>query len=114
MLASTRPLSRGILLSSLLTGLLVSLVLFVHLRSKRALILLGLNILIATIIAFGAAALTVVCADEPAIMRMLIRAMRDHLPGVRVFFRREYARDRRPARARTVLNVTGPVGRGGR
>jgi len=63
---------------------------------------------------YDAAALTVVCADEPAIMRMLIRAMRDHLPGVRVFFRREYARDRRPARARTVLNVTGPVGRGGR
>src|SRR5215467_7145410 len=31
---------------------------------------------------YGAAALTVVCADGPAVMRMLIRAMRDHLPGV--------------------------------
>jgi uncharacterized protein len=58
-LAEHSALSRGILLSSLLTGLLVSLVLFLHLRSKRALILLGLNILVATIIAFGAAALTV-------------------------------------------------------
>ena len=58
-LAEHAALSRGILLSSLLTGLLVSLVLFVHLRSKRALVMLGLNILIATLIAFGAAALTV-------------------------------------------------------
>jgi predicted RND superfamily exporter protein len=58
-LAEHAALSRGILLSSLLTGLLVSLVLFVHLRSKRALLLLGLNILIATLLAFGAAALTV-------------------------------------------------------
>jgi hypothetical protein len=63
---------------------------------------------------YGAAALTVVCADEAAIMRMLIRAMREHLPGVRVFFRREYARGRRPPRARTVLNVTGRVGGRGR
>jgi hypothetical protein len=56
---------------------------------------------------YSAAALTVVCADEPAIVRMLIRAMRDHLPGIRVFFRREYATGRRPPRARTVFNVTG-------
>jgi hypothetical protein len=56
---------------------------------------------------YGAAALTVVCAHDPTIMRMLIRAMRDHLPGVRVFFRREYASSGRPPRARTVLNVTG-------
>jgi len=58
-LAEHGALSRGILMSSLLTGLLVSLVLFLHLRSKRALALLGVNILIATLIAFGAAALTV-------------------------------------------------------
>jgi hypothetical protein len=58
-LAEHDALSRGIVLSSLVTGLLVSLVLFVHLRSKRALLLLGLNILVGTIVAFGAAALTV-------------------------------------------------------
>ncbi len=58
-LAEHGALSRGIVLSSLLTGLLVSLVLFLHLRSKRALLLLGLNIVVATLIAFGAAALTV-------------------------------------------------------
>ena len=58
-LAEHGALSRGILLSSLITALLVSLVLFVHLRSKRALVLLGLNILVATIVSFGAAALTV-------------------------------------------------------
>jgi predicted RND superfamily exporter protein len=58
-LAEHGALSRGIVLSSLLTALLVSLVLFIHLRSKRALILLGLNILLATIISFGVAALTV-------------------------------------------------------
>ncbi|HEY5947112.1 MAG TPA: MMPL family transporter [Kofleriaceae bacterium] len=58
-LAEHGALSRGIVLSSLLTGLLVSLVLFLHLRSKRALILLGLNILVGTIVSFGAAALTV-------------------------------------------------------
>src|SRR4051812_16636361 len=62
---------------------------------------------------YGAAALTVVCADEAAIMRRLIRAMRDHLPGVRVFFRREYALGGQPPRARTVLNMTGHVGRTG-
>ena len=60
---------------------------------------------------YGAAALTVVCADEPAIVRMLIRAMRDHLPGIRVFFRREYASGRRPARTRSVLNMAGRFGR---
>ncbi len=58
-LAEHRALSRGIMLSSLLTALLVSLVLFIHLRSKRALLLIGLNILFATIISFGAAALSV-------------------------------------------------------
>ncbi|HEY5925665.1 MAG TPA: MMPL family transporter [Kofleriaceae bacterium] len=58
-LAEHGALSRGIVMSSLITALLVSLVLFVHLRSKRALILLGLNILVATIISFGAAAFTV-------------------------------------------------------
>jgi hypothetical protein len=63
---------------------------------------------------YGAAALTVVCADEPTIVRMLIRAMRDHLPGVRVFFRREYALGRRPPRIQTVLNVTGRAGARGR
>jgi predicted RND superfamily exporter protein len=58
-LAEHGALSRGIVLSSLLTALLVSLVLFIHLRSKRALLLLGLNILFATIISFGAAAISV-------------------------------------------------------
>jgi uncharacterized protein len=58
-LAEHAALSKGIVLSSLLTALLVSLVLFIHLRSKRALILLGLNIVVATIISFGAAALSV-------------------------------------------------------
>jgi predicted RND superfamily exporter protein len=58
-LAEHGALSRGIVLSSLITAALVSLVLFVYLRNKRALVLLGLNILVATILSFGAAALTV-------------------------------------------------------
>ena len=58
-LAEHAALSRGILWSSLITAALVSLVLLLHLRSKRVLALLGLNIVVATVIAFGAAALTV-------------------------------------------------------
>jgi predicted RND superfamily exporter protein len=58
-LAEHGALSRGIVLSSVITALLVALVMFVHLRSKRALVLLGLNILVATVISFGVAALTV-------------------------------------------------------
>jgi len=58
-LAEHASLSRGIVWSSLITAALVSLVLFFHLRSKRVLALLGLNIVVATVIAFGAAALTV-------------------------------------------------------
>jgi uncharacterized protein len=58
-LAEHGALSRGIMLSSLITAALVSLVLFVHLRSKRALVLIGVNILVATLVSLGAAALTV-------------------------------------------------------
>jgi predicted RND superfamily exporter protein len=57
--AEHRALSHGILLSSLITALLVSLVLWLHLRSLRLLSLLALNILVGTIVSFGAAALTV-------------------------------------------------------
>ncbi len=52
-------LTRGMVLSSLITMLLVGLVLLLHLRSVRMLMLLGANILAATIVAFGVAALTV-------------------------------------------------------
>ncbi|HUS27331.1 MAG TPA: MMPL family transporter [Kofleriaceae bacterium] len=58
-MAEHSALTRGIVLSSLITLLLVSIVLWLHLRSLRMIALLALNILIATIIAFGAAALTV-------------------------------------------------------
>lgn len=58
-LAEQRALVKGVLLSTVITVVLVALVLFVHLRSTRLLILLTLNIAMATIIAFGAAALSV-------------------------------------------------------
>jgi predicted RND superfamily exporter protein len=58
-LAEHGALTRGIVLSSLITLLLVSLVLWLHLRSLRMLILLAVNIIVATVIAFGAAALSV-------------------------------------------------------
>jgi predicted RND superfamily exporter protein len=57
--AEQKALTRGIVLSSIITLLLVSIVLWLHLRSLRLIILLALNILVATILAFGAAALTV-------------------------------------------------------
>ncbi|HTL33755.1 MAG TPA: MMPL family transporter [Kofleriaceae bacterium] len=58
-LAEHGALTRGIFLSSIITLLLVSIVLWLHLRSLRLITLLALNILVATILAFGAAALTV-------------------------------------------------------
>src|ERR1043165_3908886 len=58
-LAEHGALTRGIFLSSIITLLLVSIVLWLHLRSLRLITLLALNILVATIFAFGAAALTV-------------------------------------------------------
>jgi predicted RND superfamily exporter protein len=52
-------LVHGMLLSSLVTGALVVLVLLVHLRRVRVLALLTINIVAATVIAFGIAAVTV-------------------------------------------------------
>jgi predicted exporter len=57
--AEYSALVRGIVISSLVTTLLVALVLLLHLRSARLLVLLGTNIVIATLLAFGLAALTV-------------------------------------------------------
>ena len=58
-IAEHRALSHGILLSSLITAVLVSLVLWLHLRSVRLLLLLALNIVVGTALSFGAAAFTV-------------------------------------------------------
>ncbi len=58
-LAEHGALTRGMVLSSLITLVLVGLVLFIHLRSARILALLTANILVATIVAFGCAALSV-------------------------------------------------------
>ncbi len=58
-LAEHGALSRGIVLSSLITAFLVALVLWLHLRSVRILIVLAVNIVAATVVAFGVAALTV-------------------------------------------------------
>ncbi len=52
-------LTRGMVMSSLITMLLVGLVLFAYLRSVKMLFLLSANILAATIVSFGVAALTV-------------------------------------------------------
>jgi predicted RND superfamily exporter protein len=52
-------LVRGIVISSIITTLLVALVLLVHLRELRLLVLLGANIVVATIVSFGLAAVTV-------------------------------------------------------
>ncbi|HEY4057061.1 MAG TPA: MMPL family transporter [Kofleriaceae bacterium] len=58
-LAEHAALSRGIALSSAVTIVLVALVLLVYLRSLRMLFLLGTNILAATIVSFGLAAITI-------------------------------------------------------
>ena len=55
----------------------------------------------------NAAALTIVCADDPSIVRALIRATRKYRPGERVFFRRDYSGRQRPQRSQTVLNIAG-------
>ena len=52
-------LSRGMLLSSLITFVLVAFVLYLHLRSVRMLLLLSANLVVATVVAFGIAAVTV-------------------------------------------------------
>lgn len=58
-LAEQAALVRGVMLSTLITGVLVALVLFAYLRSKRLIALLTANLVAATILAFGIAALTV-------------------------------------------------------
>ncbi|CAN5379172.1 MMPL family transporter [soil metagenome] len=58
-LAEHDSLISGMLISSVATAGLVALVLFLHLRSLRVLVLLTANILAATIISFGLASLTV-------------------------------------------------------
>ena len=58
-LAEHDALLKGMAVSSLVTAVLVAVVLFVHLRSVRAVVLLTVNIVGATIIAFGISALTV-------------------------------------------------------
>jgi predicted RND superfamily exporter protein len=58
-LAEHHALTRGILLSSVITLALVALVLLVYLRSARVLALVTLNIVAATLVAVGVAALTV-------------------------------------------------------
>jgi predicted RND superfamily exporter protein len=57
--AEHAALLHGMLLSSLFVAVLVVLVLFLHLRSIRVLILLSGNILAATVVSFGLAAVTV-------------------------------------------------------
>jgi predicted RND superfamily exporter protein len=58
-IAEHRALVHGVLLSTLITGVLVALVLLVHLRDVRILALVVANIAAATLVAFGIAALTV-------------------------------------------------------
>lgn len=53
----------------------------------------------------NAAALTIVCADDPAIVRSLIRATRKYRPGERVFFRRDYSGRAQSTRRHSVRNV---------
>ncbi|MBL0213324.1 MAG: MMPL family transporter [Myxococcales bacterium] len=57
--AEHRALVHGVVVSSLITAVLVALVLFVHLRSVRLLVLLTANIAAATLVSFGVAALSV-------------------------------------------------------
>ena len=57
--AEHRALTRGMMLSSVITTILVALVLFLHLRSVKLLVLLTANIFAATLVAFGVAAVTV-------------------------------------------------------
>nr|HEX4314145.1 MMPL family transporter [Kofleriaceae bacterium] len=54
-----RAISNGIVLSSIVTGLLVALVLALYFRSATLLVLLTGTIIVATAVAFGAAALTI-------------------------------------------------------
>jgi predicted RND superfamily exporter protein len=57
--AEYSALVRGIVISTIVTTVLVALVLLLHLRSAKLLVLLGANIVIATLLAFGLAAVTV-------------------------------------------------------
>ena len=58
-LAEHAALVNGMALSSAATAVLVLVVLFVHLRSSRLIAVLTLNIIAATVVAFGVAAVTV-------------------------------------------------------
>jgi hypothetical protein len=53
----------------------------------------------------NAGALTIVRADDPKVLRRLIRATRELNPGRRVFLRREYSEGSRAVRQTTVLNT---------
>jgi predicted RND superfamily exporter protein len=57
--AEYSALVRGIVISTIVTTLLVALVLLIHLRELRLLVLLGANIVVATVVSFGLAAITV-------------------------------------------------------
>lgn len=102
-LAEHEALSRGIVLSSVVTGLLVSLVLFLHLRSKRALLLIGLNILVATIVSFGAAALTVGGLNAATAFLGAIIAGNGVNYGILLFAR--YLEERRHAEAERAVAI---------
>jgi hypothetical protein len=54
----------------------------------------------------NAFAVTVVCGENPVIVRAIIRATRKQTVGQRAFFRRDYATERRPARLQSVLNFS--------
>lgn len=53
-----------------------------------------------------AAALTIVRADEDGVTLPMMRAIRRIGAGKRIFFRRDYEGETRPAKRQTVLNVT--------
>src|SRR5262249_42214719 len=53
-----------------------------------------------------AGALTIVRANDPKVLRRLIRATRNQNPGIRVFLRREYSDGLKGVRQTTVLNVS--------
>jgi len=96
-------LTRGILLSSVITFVLVALVLFGYLRSVRILLLLSANIVAATVIAIGLAAVTVGHLNAATAFLGAIIAGNGVNYGILLVAR--YLEERRTAEPRPALEV---------
>ena len=107
--AEQHALVRGVVLSSLITLFLVALVLFIHLRGVRVLALLTVNVFAATVVAFGAAAITVGHLNAATAFLGAIIAGNGINYGILLAARYREERTRAPARAAMAEAIAGTL-----